>query len=93
MLTIYVGLRLTSRETHVFFRQKWVLGIEILRTGRAGPWLAWKRCLSCAHLLGSSVSPSVKWDSASERPKAERTTRGIFIKTTGLKVRKASLGA
>lgn len=40
MLTVYVALRFSSRERPELFNSKFVTGVEILRTGPAGLWLA-----------------------------------------------------
>ena len=67
----------------MFFKSEFFFtGIEILRTGLAGPGLSWERCLNRNRLLGSSISSSVKWDSTSQSNKvAKKRSGGIFIKT------------
>lgn len=62
-----------SGERPERFNSKFVTGVEIQRTGPAGVWLAWNTYLSCSILLGSSVSPSVKWDSTSQSESKEKT--------------------
>lgn len=84
---------LKSRIAHVLQIKIYYRGREILRTGGAGPWLAWKRCLSGIHLLDSSVFPSVKWDSTSQREGGEgKTGPGVEL-SEGLSARLAFLGA